>query len=135
MTVRARVVIVDDVRGLRSLLRIILEGSGLYEVVGEGADGREGVALAHEHRPDIVLLDLSMPGMDGLEALPQILRVSPGTKVAILSGLREERLVRQALAAGAVDFILKGASPSEIVERLQAIAPGAGRAPAWRGPV
>lgn len=121
MNAKPRVVIVDDVPGLRNLLRIILEESELYEVVGEGADGLEGVMLAREQKPDAMLLDLSMPNMDGLEALPSILRASPRTKVLIFSGLQSGQLRQQLLDAGASDLLVKGASPTTILDRLGAI--------------
>src|SRR5262249_9777886 len=82
---RYRVVVADDFEDMRILIRVLLTASGRFIVMGEGATGREAVELSAAHRPDVVLLDLAMPEMDGLEALPLILAVSPESKVVVLS--------------------------------------------------
>ncbi len=83
-----RVLIADDVQDLRSMLRLALELSGRFTVVAEAMNGAHAVDLAAMYKPDLALLDLSMPTLDGLEALPRILEVSPETKVVVLSGGR-----------------------------------------------
>lgn len=113
-----RVVLVDDVGALRALYRSILEEKGPFEVVGEAADGQEAIETVDEHAPDLVLLDLSMPGMDGLEALPRIKDKVPGADVVILSGFLEERLGRKARELGASGYIEKGDKPEELVGKI-----------------
>jgi signal transduction histidine kinase/ActR/RegA family two-component response regulator len=114
------VILVDDVEGLRSLVRTVLEKTGRYEVVGEAGTGEEGIEVAAETRPDVVLLDLSMPRMDGLEALPEIRDVAPDADVVIYSGFQKGRMVEKAQERGAVGYIEKGANPGEIIEQLEA---------------
>jgi DNA-binding NarL/FixJ family response regulator len=103
-----RVLIVDDVRDLRMLLRMALEQDDAFEVVAEAADGLEAIEQAGLHQPDLVVLDLSMPVLDGLEALPRILESAPEARVAVLSGFDGSRMREPALAAGAVAYIEKG---------------------------
>lgn len=103
-----RVVIADDVADLRMLLRLALERTERFSVVGEAADGAEAVEQARAHRPDLVVLDLSMPRLDGLEALPLILDASPETIVVVLSGFDEARMGQAAVDAGATLYLEKG---------------------------
>ena len=103
-----RVLLVDDNDDLRRLLRIQLERTGRYQIVGEAADGHEAVRLAAELQPRIVLLDLSMPVMDGLQALPLILDAVPEVRVVVLSGFDQGTMSVRALAAGAARYVEKG---------------------------
>jgi len=103
-----RILIVDDNDDVRRLLRIQLETGGQYAVVGEGTDGREGVKLATELQPDVVLLDLAMPIMDGLEALPLIKAAVENVKVIVLSGFDEASMRDIAFQAGASKYVEKG---------------------------
>ena len=120
MTARKwRVLLVDDMADLRFLTRLTLERTGRFEIVGEAGDGREGVALAEAHKPDLVILDLDMPIMTGYDALPQILKVSPGSEVVILSGIAGE--AENEGIEGAAAYILKGTSTDTIVQRLTEI--------------
>lgn len=116
------VLLADDTEDLRLLLRILLESGGSFTVVAEATNGAEAIDLAEIHRPDIVLLDLAMPVMGGLEALPEILRRSPHSKVAVLSGFEAERLAAEALALGASAYLEKGMAPRDIVDRLISLA-------------
>ena len=116
-----RVVIADDVSALRMLIRIVLQDSGRFVVVGEAADGEEAVARARELQPDLVLLDLSMPRMDGLEALPNVIVAAPHCKVVVFSGFTADRMATLTMDAGAVHYIEKGASPGELVSKLLAV--------------
>jgi CheY-like chemotaxis protein len=115
-----RVLIADDVADLRLLLRFALERSGAFEVVGEAADGAEAVARATEHLPDLVVLDLSMPVLDGLEALPFIRKAAPDARVVVLSGFAAAKMEERAIAAGAVAYFEKGdiLAVAEALERI-----------------
>ena len=103
-----RVLIVDDVADLRALLRMALSHNEEFEVVGEAANGLEAIMQAELHQPDLVVLDLSMPVLDGLEALPRILEVAPDARVVVLSGFDQGRMRGPALAAGAAAYVEKG---------------------------
>ncbi len=116
------IVIVDDAAELRALVRARLRLSGLFDVVGEGANGEDAVALAEQHRPRLMLLDVSMPETDGLEALPRVLAASPGTRVVLYSGFEEQGLVEKAQELGAATFIKKSAPAEEFIDRLLDVA-------------
>jgi DNA-binding NarL/FixJ family response regulator len=116
-----RVLVVDDAANLRDLLTLLLEAEDDFVVVGAAADGAQAVAKAAELQPDIVLLDLAMPVMDGLEALPELRRMLPTARLVVFSGYEEESLAQAALAAGADDYIEKGTSVLQLVARLRAL--------------
>jgi DNA-binding NarL/FixJ family response regulator len=105
---RIRVVICDDVPDMRRLLRSTLEDDPDVDVVGEAADGEELVQVAAQLRPDVVLVDLSMPRSDGLEAIPRIASASPSTGIVVFSGFGAERMRRLTLERGADRYIAKG---------------------------
>ena len=115
-----KVLVVDDYDDVRMLLRIKLEGLG-YDVVGEAADGHEAVHLAATHRPDLVLLDVAMPRMDGLEALPLIRQAVEGVKVVVLSGFDQGAMAEKALEAGAVRYVEKGHALAELMQVLNEV--------------
>jgi hypothetical protein len=117
----ATIVIVDDDTDVRVLVRTRLRMTGLFDVVGEAPDGAQAIALAKEHRPALMLLDVSMPGVDGLEALPRVLEASPGTRVVMFSGFEEQGLVERTRELGAVAFVEKSTSLDELIERLAAL--------------
>ncbi|HWI42658.1 MAG TPA: PAS domain S-box protein [Nocardioides sp.] len=123
MTTRPTVVIVDDSPELRMLVRSRLEHSGQFDVVGEGGDGGAAILLAHKHAPDVLLLDTSMPTMDGLEALPLILAVAPMTKVVVFTGFEERGLADRARQLGAADFVEKSLPIEQLAERLRQHVP------------
>ena len=112
------VVIADDYDDLRMLLRLTLDTSGKFTVVAEAANGRQAVELSRLHEPQLVLLDVSMPELDGLEALPLIREASPSTIIVMLSGFEEARLGKVAESAGASAYLEKGLPPDRLVERL-----------------
>lgn len=118
MTAGYAVLLVDDVADLRFMLRLNLEGSGRFHVVGEAGNGLEGVALARERQPDLVLLDIAMPLQDGLESLPQIREASPASRVVILSSFGEQRYGEQAMRLGASAYVEKTLAPDALVARL-----------------
>lgn len=115
-----RVLVADDVAELRDLVRLSLERSGRFRVVAEAGDGQEAVQLALRHQPDLCLLDMAMPIMDGLEALPRIREVAPDCTVVVLSGFEAERLAPSAMDAGAAGYLTKGLRPDELVRELLA---------------
>jgi CheY-like chemotaxis protein len=98
---KVRVLLADDLPDIRLVMRLLLEADGRAEVVGEAADGAEAVRLAKELRPDAVVLDLRMPGMDGVQALPLIREASPGTVVVALSALPVGPMTDRAMSLGA----------------------------------
>ena len=104
------IVVVDDAVEVRTLVRTRLTLSGQFEVVGEGATGHDAIELVERLRPDLLLLDVSMPGLDGLEALPRVRAASPSTRVVMYSGFAEEGLSDRCRALGAVAFMEKSAS-------------------------
>jgi two-component system chemotaxis response regulator CheY len=115
-----RVLIVDDAPSTRRFLRAVLEHCRDFDVVGEAGDGNTAVEQAKALRPDLVLLDLSMPTMDGATALKEILRVSPQTLVIVVSGMNP-MVSGMMLDAGATAFVSKGLSPLDLLDRLGAI--------------
>ncbi|GAA5121721.1 hypothetical protein GCM10023339_38930 [Alloalcanivorax gelatiniphagus] len=119
-TRKVSVVLVDDSVEVRTLVRMRLESSGQFDVLGEAADGEQAIALVIRHEPELVVLDVSMPHMDGLETLPSILAVRPETKVVMFSGFGGADLAREARELGAADFIEKSIPLDELPERLLA---------------
>ncbi len=117
-----RVVVVDDSEDLRELIRLVLDREDDFAVVGEAADGRAGVDAASEHQPDVVLLDIAMPVLDGLQALPLIRKNCPTALVVVLSGFgSDSRAAQKALELGAHGFLNKGETRGRLVQRLRVI--------------
>jgi DNA-binding NarL/FixJ family response regulator len=112
------VVVVDDAGEVRLLVKARLRLSGRMQVVGDGSSGVDAVEQARKHQPSLMLLDVSMPDMDGIEALPQVLDASPATKVVFYSGFEEQGLVDKARQLGAAAFIEKSAPIDSLVDRL-----------------
>lgn len=121
-----RVVLADDQMLIRSGLRALLDSEDDIEVVAEGSDGGEAVTLAAEHRPTVVLMDVQMPGMDGIEATRQIAAHEDltGTRVVILTNFGLDEYIFRALRAGAAGFLVKDASPNELLQGLRVVAEG-----------
>jgi DNA-binding NarL/FixJ family response regulator len=116
-----RLLLVDDNADLRFLVRTAVESRGGFEVVGEADNGRDGVELAGSVEPDVVLLDLDMPSMGGLEALPLIRAAVPGAKVVVLSSFRRDDYEQQAIAGGATGYLEKGITARRLVDELLAV--------------
>ena len=121
---RVRVVIVDDDALVRAALRLILESDSGVTVLGEGSDGRSGYDAARSLRPDVVLMDLHMPGTDGVWATAQIAANCPDTKVLVLTAFDTDAMVAAALHAGATGFLLKDSAPEIIFRAVHAAADG-----------
>jgi DNA-binding NarL/FixJ family response regulator len=118
-----RILLVDDHPLTRSALAGLLAQHG-FEVVGEAADGEEAVETAGNLRPDLVLLDLSMPGMDGLTALPRLREAAPECEVVVLTASGTEQNLLGAIRAGAAGYLLKSEPPERIVDFLHGVAQG-----------
>lgn len=113
----------DDNGPVRRSLRALLEREG-FEVVGEAADGEEAVSIAQKQRPDVVLLDLSMPRLNGIEAARQIRGLLPEARTVILTVHREYHYVSQAMAAGVCGYILKGRAVEDLAKGVHQVAAG-----------
>jgi DNA-binding NarL/FixJ family response regulator len=122
MTDRIRVFLVDDVRELRVLVRRVLEEDPAIEVVGEASDGREGVEGVGQSQPDVVLLDLSMPDMDGLEAIPLMRERAPDARIVVLSGHEAGRVSLEALHQGATRYVNKASDLGAIRSAVRDVA-------------
>lgn len=125
---RFSVVLADDTADIRMLTRLSLEMEGDFVVVGEAADGHEALAEVESKRPDLLVLDLAMPMMDGLQVIPKVVEIAPDTKVVVLSGFEASAMAADALRRGAHDYIQKGTSRTELIARLRK-ACGAEEAP------
>jgi len=122
--VTIRVLVVDDHAVVRSGLRRVLDADAGIETVGEAADAERAVFEAIETKPDVVLLDVMMPGTTGIEGMPTLLQAVPGVKVLVLSMQDDPRYVREAFDAGASGYVLKEAADTEVVAAVKAVAAG-----------
>ena len=113
-----RVLLADDTAEYRQLLRLILEQDGRFTVVAEAADGETAVRMSGEQQPDVVILDLAMPVLDGLEAIPLIRSNAPEASIVVLSGFARGRLDGKAIASGASAYVEKGEAFSKIVSTV-----------------
>ena len=119
-----RVLLADDHSIVRKGLRSILEEDSLFEVVGEASNGREAVELTESLQPHIVVMDVAMPQLNGLEADAQVQKIAPGSKIIILSMYRDETYILRALTAGARGYLLKDTAEDEIVPAVRAVIRG-----------
>lgn len=119
-----RLLLADDEAMIRAGVRAILGTAEDIEVVAEAADGREAVDLALRHRPDVCLLDIRMPRLDGLQAAAELHKVAPETAVAMLTTFSEDEYIASALGSGAAGFLLKSGNPRELIAGVQAVADG-----------
>jgi DNA-binding NarL/FixJ family response regulator len=123
----ARLLIADDHALLRTGMRAMLEAEPDLEVVGEAGNGREAVDLSQELLPDLVLMDLSMPEMDGIEATRAIKAELPKTGVLVLTAYANQEMLLEAVRAGAAGYVLKGVGPDELVGVVRATLGGSRR--------
>ena len=121
-----RVLLVDDEAMVRVGLRMVLTAEPDLEVVGEAADGEEAETLARELQPDLVLMDVRMPGVDGLEGARRVLAAVPATRVVMLTTFDEDEYVEAALRAGVSGFLLKVAPPERLIDAVRTVAGGGG---------
>jgi DNA-binding NarL/FixJ family response regulator len=119
-----RVVVADDQELVRTGLRMVLEVEAEIDLVGEARDGEEAVQIVRRLRPDVTLMDIRMPNVDGLEATRRILHDDPETRVVILTTFDLDEYVYQALQAGASGFVLKDVPPEQLVAAIRAVAAG-----------
>lgn len=113
-----RVVIVDDAVFMRTVLKKMLEEEGM-EVVGEAGNGQEAILKAKELKPDVITLDITMPVMDGVEALPKILEACPEVKVVMCSAMGQQAMVVDAIKTGAKDFVVKPFQKPRVIEAIE----------------
>jgi DNA-binding NarL/FixJ family response regulator len=122
--VKPRIIIADDHRILRDGIAAQLGVEGRYEVVAQAADGLEAVALCKQYHPDVIIMDLGMPQLNGIEATRQVIEVCGGTKVLALSMHSEQRYVADALQAGVAGYVLKDAAFEELERALETVLSG-----------
>ena len=115
-----KVLITDDTAFMRMTLRNVLEKNG-FEVVAEAEDGLQAVEMYSTFKPDLVTMDITMPNMDGIEAIKRIMKDDPAAKIVVVSAMGQKTLVIDALNSGAKDFIVKPFQPDRIVEALQKV--------------
>jgi DNA-binding NarL/FixJ family response regulator len=119
-----RVVVVDDSEVVRTKLRTLLKEQSGFELVGEAEDGESGLEVAREHQPDLVVMDLRMPGISGIQATWQLGTVSPSSRVLVLTVSADQEDVTDAIMAGARGYVVKGAKDEEITAALRGVAAG-----------
>lgn len=121
---KIRLVIADDQALVRSGFRLIVDARPDLEVVGEAEDGEQAVALVEELEPDVILLDIRMPNLDGIEATKQIVASGSGTRILVLTTFDLDEYVYGAMRAGASGFLLKDVRPGELVDAIRVVASG-----------
>lgn len=119
-----RVLIIDDHQLVRNGLKKILESSGDIEVVGEGASGEEAIELAREYEPDVVLMDVNMPGIGGINAAKQIRRNQPKTQIIVVTAMSQEAFSYSLQEVGVLGFLSKSSNPDEMIESVHTVVGG-----------
>ncbi|MCX8131007.1 MAG: response regulator [Clostridia bacterium] len=114
-------VIVDDAIFMRTLLKKMIEEVETYKVVGEGSNGYEAIQQAKSLKPDIMTLDITMPEMDGIKAVQEVLKVSPETKILMVSAMGQQSMVIEAIKLGARDFVVKPFEKSRVLQAIKNI--------------
>ena len=118
------ILLADDHSVMRTGLRLVLERQADFQVVGEASDGREAIALAQQHRPEVVVMDVTMPNLNGIEAARQISSAQPETSIVMLSMHSDEAYVLRALKAGARGYLLKESAESDLIAAIRAVHSG-----------
>jgi two-component system, NarL family, response regulator NreC len=118
------IVLADDHTVVRSALRVLLEEEPGFEVVAEAEDAEGAIRYVRGHKPDVLILDLNMPGRPSLEAIPEMKEASPGTKIVVLTMQKEPAFARQALQLGVLGYVLKEAADDELVQAVRSAAAG-----------
>jgi len=116
----ARVLIVDDAAFMRMMIKDILEKNG-FQVIGEANNGLKAVELYKKEKPDIVTMDITMPDMDGIDAVKEIKAFDPGAKIIMCSAMGQQTMVMDAIKAGARDFIVKPFQPDRVLEAIKKV--------------
>ena len=116
----AKVLIVDDAAFMRMMIKDILEKNG-YEIVGEAQNGAAAVEMYQKEKPDVVTMDITMPDVDGIEAVKRIKAIDPGAKVIMCSAMGQQSMVMDAIKAGARDFIVKPFQADRVLEAVQKV--------------
>jgi DNA-binding NarL/FixJ family response regulator len=119
MTDICRVAICDDALDFAALLQLLLEGEGDMQVVGIAGDGEQGIVLCEREQPDVLLMDVAMPELDGVTALPRVLQASPGTRVVMLTGFDSRAMESEVRGLGAHSLVLKGTAPHELIAHIR----------------
>ena len=119
-----RVVIADDHKVVRAGLEQLLSGGDEIEIVAAASDGQQAVDLSIEHEPDVVLMDLNMPELDGIEATRQIREAQPDARIVVLTSFSDRERILDALDAGAIGYLLKDAEPEDLIQGIKAAARG-----------
>jgi DNA-binding NarL/FixJ family response regulator len=115
------VLICDDHEQVRGFLRQIVDGTPRLRVVGDASDGHEAIVEATRLQPDVILLDLAMPNLNGLEALPELRRVAPAARILVFSGFSTANVAELVLARGAAAYLEKGARPATIIATIEQV--------------
>jgi two-component system, chemotaxis family, chemotaxis protein CheY len=113
-----KILIADDSILMRQMIRDTVENVG-WHVIAEAADGFEAVEMYNEHQPDLVTMDIVMPGSDGIEALEKILAIDPDAKIVVVSALNQTKVISEAIRKGARDFIAKPFMPEQLIETVE----------------
>jgi NarL family two-component system response regulator LiaR len=121
---RIRLLVVDDQTVVREGLAAILANYPEIEVIGQAADGNQALEIVKQAKPNVVLLDMVMPGLDGLATIPKIREIAPGARILVVTGFAESDRVYQAIKAGALGYILKDATREQLVQAIRDVAQG-----------
>ncbi|NPV88261.1 response regulator [Coprothermobacteraceae bacterium] len=113
-----KILVVDDAAFMRMMIKNVLGQNG-YEIVGEASNGQEAVALYQKLKPDLVTLDITMPEMDGIQTLKEIIKVDPSAKVIMVTAMGQQQLVIEAIQQGARDFVVKPFQPDRLLEAVK----------------
>ena len=124
MNMTTKILVIDDHQLYREGIKKILEFEKSFEVVGEGSDGDQVIELVRNHKPDVVIMDINMPNMNGVEATRQLVRTFPDTKVIILSIHDDENYVTHALKTGASGYLLKEMDVDALIEAVKVVIDG-----------